>query len=176
MCESTCDILPSSAANQNWWHSFGSSRRCCHSWRYQAAFATRQGIYIYIYIYMPDQLVMLRSTRRGNYIVCSCSFFEQFVIFKTCLLSAVVIIYVHFIHAEDFLLSTKSSLMHIAPWSEDDMKQLSNCCLWFLLISTSAFSLPILTFPSVSVIYSVVFQLFYLFYALLHQSTPNKHI
>ena len=38
--------------------SFGSSRRYCHPWRYQAAFATRQGIkrIIYIYTYTPDQL------------------------------------------------------------------------------------------------------------------------
>ena len=28
----------------------------------------------------------------------------------------------HFIHAEDFSLSTKSNLMHIAPWSEDDLR------------------------------------------------------
>ena len=59
-CESTCDTLPSSAANQEWQHSFGSSRQYCHSWCYQAAFATGQGIkrivYIYIYIYMADQL------------------------------------------------------------------------------------------------------------------------
>ena len=31
-----------------------------------------------------------------------------------------------FIYAEDFLLSTKSNLMHIAPWSEDNLRQLSN--------------------------------------------------
>ena len=28
---------------------------------------------------------------------------------------------------ENFSLSTKSNLMHIAPWSEDDLRQLSNC-------------------------------------------------
>ena len=33
----------------------------------------------------------------------------------------------HFIHTENFLLSTKSNLMHVAPWSEDDLRQLSNC-------------------------------------------------
>ena len=44
----------------------------CHSWRYQAAFATGQGIYIYIYIYV-------RLTKRRNYIVCSSSFFVQFL-------------------------------------------------------------------------------------------------
>ena len=56
MCESTCDTMSSSATNQGWWHSFSSSRRYCHPWRYQAAFATGQGIkrmiYIYIYIYI----------------------------------------------------------------------------------------------------------------------------
>ena len=41
-------------------NSFGSSRRYCHSWHYQAAFATGQGIkriiyiYVYIYIYIPQ--------------------------------------------------------------------------------------------------------------------------
>ena len=32
----------------------------------------------------------------------------------------------HFIHAEDFSHLTKSNLMHIAPWSEDNLRQLSN--------------------------------------------------
>ena len=41
---------------------------------------------------------------------------------------------VHFIHAENFSLSTKSNLMHIAPWSEDDLRQLSNCDQWFLFL------------------------------------------
>ena len=41
-CKSMCDTLPSSAANQGWLHSFGSSKRCCHSWHYQAAFATER--------------------------------------------------------------------------------------------------------------------------------------
>ena len=40
-CKSTCDTPPSSAANLGD-SSFGSSRRYCHSWRYQAAFATGQ--------------------------------------------------------------------------------------------------------------------------------------
>ena len=46
--------------------------------------------------------------------------------------------------------------------------------LGLLLISASAFSVLILTFPSVSVIYSIVFLRFYLFYALLHLTTPDK--
>ena len=41
---------------------------------------------------------------------------------------------VHFIHAENFLLSTKSNLTHIAPWSEDDLRQLLNCGQWFLFL------------------------------------------
>ena len=41
---------------------------------------------------------------------------------------------VHFIHAEGFSILTKSNLMHIAPWSEDDMRQLSNCSQWFLFL------------------------------------------
>ena len=32
--------------------------------------------------------------------------------------------HVLFIYAEDFSLSTESNLMHIAPWSENDMRQL----------------------------------------------------
>ena len=38
-CESTCDTLASSAANQGE-NSFGSLRRYCHFWRYRTAFAT----------------------------------------------------------------------------------------------------------------------------------------
>ena len=41
---------------------------------------------------------------------------------------------VYFRHAENFSLSTKSNLMHIAPWSEDDLRQLSNCSKWFLFL------------------------------------------
>ena len=41
---------------------------------------------------------------------------------------------VHFIHAENFSLSTKSNLMHIAPSSEDDLRQLLNCGQWFLFL------------------------------------------
>ena len=41
---------------------------------------------------------------------------------------------VHFIHAENFTLSTISNLTHIAPWSEDDLRQLSNCGQWFLFL------------------------------------------
>ena len=43
-----------------------------------------------------------------------------------------------------------------------------------LLISASVFSVPILTFLSVSVIYSAVFLRFYLFYLLLHKTNPDK--
>ena len=41
---------------------------------------------------------------------------------------------VYFLHAENFLLSTKSNLMHITPRSEDDLRQLLNCGLWFLFL------------------------------------------
>ena len=61
---------------------------------------------------------------------------------------------VHFIHAEDFSLSTNSNFMHIAPWSN----------------SASAFSVPILTFSSVSVVFSVVFLRVYLFLCV---TAPN---
>ena len=55
----------------------------------------------------------------------------------------------HFIHAEDFSLSTKSYLMHIAQRSSG---------------ASAFFSVPILTFPSVSVVYSVVFLRFFSFF------------
>ena len=85
VCESTCDTLPSPAANQGWLHSFCSSRRYCHSWCYQATFGNRQGIqknYIYIYA---------RSIKSREYIFI---FSVQFVIKKnlTCLLLAVDVI------------------------------------------------------------------------------------
>ena len=41
---------------------------------------------------------------------------------------------VYFLHAENFSLLNKSNLMHIAPWSEDDLRQLSNCGQWFLFL------------------------------------------
>ena len=41
---------------------------------------------------------------------------------------------VYFLHVETFSLSTKSNLMHIAPRSEDDLRQLSNCGQWFLFL------------------------------------------
>ena len=41
---------------------------------------------------------------------------------------------IRFIHAEDFSLSSKSNLMHIAPLSEDNKRQLSNCGQWFLFL------------------------------------------
>ena len=46
--------------------------------------------------------------------------------------------------------------------------------LGLLLIGASAFSIPILTFLSVTVVYSVVFLRFYLFYALMHQTALDK--
>ena len=39
---------------------------------------------------------------------------------------------VYFLHAENLSLSTKSNLMHIAPRSEDDLRQLSNL-LWYFV-------------------------------------------
>ena len=134
-------------------------------------------IYIYIYIYV---CIYARSTKGRDYIARSSSFLVQFVIFKnmstfsrwchymlTLTISWCHVIIrewwfrVHFIHAKDFSLLTKSNFMHSAPWSN----------------GTSTFSVPNLGFPSVLVFYSVVFLWFYLFYALLHQTTPNtRHI
>ena len=122
--------------------------------------------------------IYARSTKSRNYIVCLSSFLVQFAIFKnaftlgrwyhyalTVTVSGCYIItrewwfHVHFIHAEDFSLSTKSNLIQILLWS--------NCA--------SAFSVLILTFLSVSIVYSVVFLCAYLFYAFLHQTTPDKY-
>ena len=41
---------------------------------------------------------------------------------------------VHLIGAEDFSISTKSNLMHIAPWSEDDLRQVSHFGQGFLFL------------------------------------------
>ena len=93
--------------------------------------------------------------RQGSAQVCK-SILVQFVIKKrrTRLLSTVDVITVtftvtvtwcyaiirewwfrvHFIHAENLSLSTKSNLMHVAPWSEDDLSQLSNSGQWFLFL------------------------------------------
>ena len=43
-----------------------------------------------------------------------------------------------------------------------------------LLIGASGLSVPILTFLSVTVVYSVDFRRFYLFYPLQHQTIPDK--
>ena len=62
--------------------------------------------------------------------------------------------HMHFIHAEDFSLLTRSNFMHITPWSN----------------GTSPFSVSILTFSSVSVVYLIVFLWFYLFLCV---TAPN---
>ena len=50
---------------------------------------------------------------------------------------------VYFIYAENFSLSTESNLMHIAPWSEDDLRQLTKCGQWFLFLKeTKWLSVP----------------------------------
>ena len=86
-------------------------------------------IHIYIYIYI---LIFTRSTKSRDYIVRSSSFLVQFGNFKNvftfgcwCHYMLTVTISwchaitqewyfcMHFIHAEDFLLLTKSNLMHI---------------------------------------------------------------
>ena len=41
---------------------------------------------------------------------------------------------VHLIHSGNLSLSSKSNLMHIAPWSEDNLRQLSNRGQWFLFL------------------------------------------
>ena len=43
-----------------------------------------------------------------------------------------------------------------------------------ILIGASAFPVPTLNFHSIFVIYLVLFLLFYLFNALLHEISPNK--
>ena len=57
MCESMCDTLSSSAANQGDNTVSVAQGGYCHSWCYQADFATGQSIQKkYISIYTPDQL------------------------------------------------------------------------------------------------------------------------
>ena len=110
------------------------------------------------------RIIYARSTKSWDYIVRSS--LVQFVILKntftfgcwrhymlTLTIPWCYVItlewwfHVHFIHAGDFSLLTKPNLMHIAL--------LSNGALAFFVL--------ILTFSSVSVIYSVVFLRFYLF-------------
>ena len=124
--------------------------------------------------YSKELYIYVRSTKSRGYIVRSSSFLQQFVIFKNaftfgrwCHYALTVTVSwcymitrewwsrMHFIHTEDFSLSTKSNFMHIAPWSN----------------GASAFSLPILTFLSVSVVYSVGF--FFSVLSLLGVTAPN---
>ena len=91
---------------------------------------------------MPDQLRAETVGHSSSFLVCSLWFKKNALTFDHwCYYSfTVTISYVitwewwFHIHAETFLLSTKSNLMHIALWSEDDLRQLSNCSLWFLFL------------------------------------------
>ena len=92
-------------------------------------------LYIYIYIYTPDQLraetlIFIFSVQFtfGCWCYYACTVTVSYVITREWWFR------VYFIHAENFSLSTKSNLLHIAPWSEDDLRQLSNCCQWFLFL------------------------------------------
>ena len=123
-------------------NSFGSSRRYCHPWRYQAAFATGQGIkriiyiyiYIYIYIHTPDQL-NAETTLDVNlhFLSAVCDLKNAFTFGGWCYNAFTVTVSYVITREGDsacitfmlktFSLSTKSNLMHIAPWSEDDSIQ-----------------------------------------------------
>ena len=142
-----CDTLPSSSANQGWQRCFGSLTRYCHSWHYQAAFATGQGIKRIIYIYARSINCRDYIERSSSFLVCSlwlkktaftfgrwCHYAFTETVSWCYAITREWWFCVHFIHAENFSLSTKSNLMHVAPRSEDDLRQLSNCNLWFLFL------------------------------------------
>ena len=108
-------------------------------------------LYIYICVYM---CVYARSINSRNYIrrsssfwVCKLWFKKKRVYFRPLMSYTFTITVswcyaiirewwfcVHFIHAENFSLSTKSNLMHIALRSEDDLRQLSNYDQRFLFL------------------------------------------
>ena len=147
-CESTGDTMSSSAADRGD-NRFGSSTH--HSWRYQAAFATGQGIkrIIYIYIYTPDQLreettldvnlhfqcaVCDLKKKKKNAITFGGWCYDAFTVTVSYVITWEGWFRVYFLYAENFSLSTKSNLMHITPRSEDDLRQLSNWSQWFLFL------------------------------------------
>ena len=75
-CESTCNILPSSATSQGWLHSFGSTAIPGDTKQLLPLDrAFKRIICIYIYIFA-------RSTKSWYYIIRSFSFLVQFVIFN----------------------------------------------------------------------------------------------
>ena len=103
---------------------------------------------IYIYIYTPDQLKTGITLHVYLHFLCSLWFLKNaFTFGRWCHYTLTVTVSwryvitrewwfrVHFIHTAHFLLSIKSNFMHIALWSN----------------GASAFSVPILTFLSVSV-------------------------
>ena len=134
---------------------FRSSRRYCHPWLYQAAFATGQGIkriiyiyiylYIYIYIYTPDQLnaeTILDVNLHFLSAVCDlkkCVYFQRLMLLR---------VYsnrflrnhterwfpVYHLRAENFLAFDQIQLDAYRAWSEDDSRQHSNCGQWFLFL------------------------------------------
>ena len=101
-------------------------------------------LYIYIYIYTRSIKSRDYIGRSSSFLVCSLWFLKNAFTFGhyalTVIISWCYIITrewwfrVHFIHAENFSLSTKSNLMYIVPCSEDDLRQLSNCGQWFLFL------------------------------------------
>ena len=102
-------------------------------------------LYIYIYIYIIKSRDYIG--RLSSFLMCSLWFLKNaFTFGRWCYYAFTVTVSwyyvitqewwfrVYFIHAENFLHSTKSNLMHIAPWSEDDLRQLSNGGQWFLFL------------------------------------------
>ena len=99
-------------------------------------------LYIYIYIYMPDQLRAETTLDVNLHFQCAvCDLKKQtkknaFTFGGWCYYAFTVTVFyvitrerwfrVYFVHAENVSLLTKSNLMHIAPRSEDDLRQLSN--------------------------------------------------
>ena len=142
MCEITCDTLLSSAANQ------GDNTVSVAQGSTATPGTTKQLLLsdrvfkriIYICTYA-------RSIKSRDYIGRSSSYFMwSWWYFKNvftsrhwchntftvtvswcCVITWEWWFRMHFIHTENFSLSTKSNLMHIVLWSEDDLRPLSNC-------------------------------------------------
>ena len=94
-------------------------------------------LYIYIYIYARSIKSRDYIGRPSSFLVYRSWFLEKAFTFShwcyyafTVTVSYVITrdwwFRVYFIHAKNFSLSTKSNMMHIMPWSEDDLRQLSN--------------------------------------------------
>ena len=110
-------------------------------------------LYIYIYIYARSVKSRDYIGNPSSFLVCSlwfkkknaftfgCSYYYVFTVTISYIIPQEWWFHMYCIHAENFSLSTKSNLMHITPWSEDDLRQLSNCGQWFLFLKETKWPL-----------------------------------